>query len=170
MKRLHPAKEPTCADCGNEDDLDVFEGRLLCRPCRTCPHGVFYTEDGAYGDDVPGWQGYGSACNQCLLELHTVQSMTGPFIADLVGYAVHAEGLGMESSLLVAHTLAEADWLAGYDDSPEGKVLYERFTERAGLHLETGSATARGTPASPSERSGTSPCRLLHRLARRRTW
>lgn len=160
MKWPHLAKEPACADCGNEEDLAPFEGRLLCRPCLTCPHGRLYTDEGVFGSDGA----YGLVCNLCFRELHTVQSMTGPRIVDLVQYVLHADGLGLDSNFLDGWSQFENDWLAGYDDSEEGTALYDRLRFRADVDTVIQEEARRPETGVGSK----TPSRLLHHLMRRR--
>lgn len=121
--------DPACAGCGNEVDLEPVDGALFCISCRTCPHGVFYTEGSAFGDDVADFTHHGM-CNLCLRDWNTLWTMTGPVIRNLAFYALDGMTLGVDPDQLDVWNLNEADWLLGYGETPEEQALYDVFMKK----------------------------------------
>ncbi len=73
--------EPSCSQCGNEEDLDTWPtGEVICRHCLRCPH---------VGDNVTA-EFTNGVCTLCLRLLHTLWTFRGPVIRDLDEYVACA--------------------------------------------------------------------------------
>lgn len=116
MWKKRRAEQHTCCRCENVDDLGVIRGQLYCRPCRTCPHGQVYV----YVWEPPCWQ--------CVRDIHTLMTFTGPRILDVEEYVADATtrwGLGPAD--VVPHTFAEQSrvfgaWIRALPDEPSVTV------------------------------------------------
>ena len=92
-------KEVICETCEFPDDLEWFDGHLLCVSCRTCKH---------------GWLGKESIedlyrrCPECLRDAFTNWSFYGPLLMTPETYFDYAEEIGVSlGSLLTWNSYEE---------------------------------------------------------------
>jgi len=104
-------RDVVCQSCEYPDDLEWFDGRLLCLACRTCEHGCVGVET---------LQSLHRNCPLCLREYFTAWSFLGPMLVTPERYFDYAENIDIDPYSLLTWSSREEDALLKWASAQKG--------------------------------------------------